>query len=1005
MTRRTLIACAAALAAIACRRGGGPPYTAAQSLKTVRLEPGFRIEPFVTEPSIASPVAMEFDERGRIFVVEMPGYPLDTRPTGRIKLLEDRDRDGRYETATVFADDLVLPTGVMRWKRGILVTAAPDVWYFEDTDGDGKADLRKVVLTGFAFTNPQHTVNGPLYGLDNWVYLAHEGPAEAIVFKDKFGDRGRPLTFPGQGAAAALDVVGHGVRFRPERHEMETLAGRSQFGHAFDDAGHYFTLDNSNHARHEVIAARYLKRNPDLLLRSAMQDVSDHGAAATVYAITKHAEFEMLSEPGQFTSACSLTFVPGGPLADALGRSSLVAEPAQNLVHRDVWSPSGSTFRARRGEEGREFLAAGDAWFRPVNFAAGPDGALYLVDYYRQLIEHPEWGVAHHHHDSPVLYRGADRGRIYRITAQAQGRFTFPSRGPGESTTAELVALLAHENVWWRRTAQRLLVDRQPPEAPPLLLRLFRGTSSAPGRLHALWTLEGLGTLEPAVVLEALGDADPGVRENAIRLSERFLPGDRGLAERLPAMAGDGDPRVRFQLLSTLGGLDSPPARAAREKLLFAGIEDEWMQVAALSASSDQAVAYLDRALAPGAGLVAREGPGRAAFLRQAAGVVGARRQPAEITRLVDRASAAGADWWRAAVLEGLTTGLRRTHASGSELAAVRARLWSMAEAPSPAIRQAAIGLLAQAGPAEGADVRPRLSRAAARASDRAADPAVRADALALLALPGVEADVPRLEALVDPQEPEPVQVAAVKALARAPGEAVGAFLIERWKTLTPATRKEAAEALLADGGRTRLLLAALEDRRVPAWTLDFWQKRDLLMHDEAAVRDKAHALLEEKAGERTQVLKRYEAALDRPADAGRGEQVFRDACAKCHRFQGVGADVGPDLGTVRHRAASLLLKDILVPSQSIAQGYESYVVERASGGIEEGVLGGQTPTTIVLRREGGREIVVPRGDVRRLSVAQLSAMPADLEQQVSEQQMADLLEYLTRARSGEKRR
>src|SRR6185295_12842984 len=318
-----------------------------------------------------------------LFVVEMPGYPLDTRPTGRVKLLEDADGDGRYEKATVFADGLVLPTGVMRWKQGILVTAAPDVLYFEDTDGDGKADVKRRVLTGFAATNPQHRVNGPVYGLDNWIYLAHEGPAEAIVFKEKFGDLGSGIRFAEGEAKPALEVGRRAVRFKPDTREIEALSGRSQFGHAFDDWGRYFTLDNSNHARHEVIAARYLQRNPDLLLPSAMQDVSDHGAAATVFPITRHARFEMLSEPGQFTSACSLTFLPGGPLAAALGRSSLVAEPAQNLVHRDVWSPSGSTFVARRGEEGREFLAAGDAWFRPVNFAAGPDGALYLVDYYR----------------------------------------------------------------------------------------------------------------------------------------------------------------------------------------------------------------------------------------------------------------------------------------------------------------------------------------------------------------------------------------------------------------------------------------------------------------------------------------------------------------------------------------------------------------------------------------------------------------------------------------------
>ena len=170
-------------------------------------------------------------------------------------------------------------------------------------------------------------------------------------------------------------------------------------------------------------------------------------------------------------------------------------------------------------------------------------------------------------------------------------------------------------------------------------------------------------------------------------------------------------------------------------------------------------------------------------------------------------------------------------------------------------------------------------------------------------------------------------------------------------------------------------------------------------MHEDAAVRAEAHALLEEKPGEREQVLKRYEAALDGPADAARGEQVFRAVCAKCHRLQGAGSEVGPDLGTVRNRPASLLLKDVLIPSQSIAQGYEAYVVERSSGGIEQGVLAGQTPTTIVLHREGGQELVIPRADIKRLYVSQLSAMPADLEQQVSERQMADLLEYLTKLR------
>src|SRR5437016_9661741 len=198
-----------------CGRSG-PPFPPAKALETLKIKKGFRIETFVTEPAIASPVAMEFDEEGRIYVVEMPGYPLDTRPTGRIKLLEDTNGDGRPDRSRIFADGLVLPTGVMRWKKGILVTAAPDVWYFEDTDGDERADVCRKVMTDFPLNNQQHTVNGPLYGLDNWIYLAHEGPARAVIFKEKFGDLGSGIRFAERNGGPVLKVERRGVRFRPD---------------------------------------------------------------------------------------------------------------------------------------------------------------------------------------------------------------------------------------------------------------------------------------------------------------------------------------------------------------------------------------------------------------------------------------------------------------------------------------------------------------------------------------------------------------------------------------------------------------------------------------------------------------------------------------------------------------------------------------------------------------------------------------------------------------------
>ena len=280
------IAALASVCLLAGCRASGPPFSPSEALKTFRIESGFKIEPFLAEPDIRGPVAMDWDENGRIYVVEDPGYPLNTEgKVGQVILFETPGGNGRPGRRTVFADKLTMPTGVMRWKKGVLVTDAPDVIYLEDTDGDGKADIRRVVLTGFAFTNPQHTVNNPLYGLDNWIYLAHEGPAGATVFTEKFGDRGSNLRFPDVPNGPELRPARRMVRFRPETHQLEYLASGTQFGHSFDTWGHQFTVSNEDHIREEVIAAPYLIRNPQLSAATAMERISDHGAAAAVYPI------------------------------------------------------------------------------------------------------------------------------------------------------------------------------------------------------------------------------------------------------------------------------------------------------------------------------------------------------------------------------------------------------------------------------------------------------------------------------------------------------------------------------------------------------------------------------------------------------------------------------------------------------------------------------------------------------------------------------------------------
>ena len=966
----------------------GPPFSPKEALKTFHIESGYHAEPFVAEPDVVSPVSMEIDENGDMYVVEDRGYPLNVDgKVGRVKMLRDTNGDGIPDRVTIFADHLTLPTGVMRWKKGILVTDAPDVWYMEDTNGDGVADVKRVMITGFPLTNPQHTVNGLLYGLDNWIYLAAQNAVNTQFFKKEFGDRGSDIRYTDRDGVTPLKERGRNVRFRPDTNQLESLAGTSQFGQSFDDFGRHFTVSNSNHIQEEAIAARYLRRNTDLPVGSAIQDIPDHGAAAKVYSIVSRPRFEMLSGVGEFTSACGITYYRG---------SSFVAEPVHGIVHRDVLVDNGSLYLAKRAREGVEFLASTDSWFRPVNMYVGPDGALYVLDYYRMMIEHPEWMSTSAQH-SPDLTKGIDRGRIYRIVPDGVGG---PAKGIhlGAASDQELVKELANPVIWWRRTAQRLLVDRKAVGVAPDLVRLFGETQAPQGRVHALWTLEGLGKLDADLIRKALTDPVAGVRENGIVLAELHLGQTPDLEKDLLRMTDEPDSRARYQLLLTLGFLKAPAAQAVREKLLFANVEDKWFQIAALSAGSDEAPRLFDRA----AGLGLQKTEGRATLFHYLAAEIGARQKPVEMERLLAKVASGGRDsggWWRAASLDGLNTGMRGKHDAVS--AHMRETLLAVFENSEPEVRHAALRSLEIAGLPVGAAASSALKKAGEAARDPKVDDQLRADSIGLLAVAAPAENAELFRSLVEPHQPEAVQSAAVRAYGKVKGDEVAAFLLKNWRTVAAPVRADAADAIFLQPSRIRLLVAALQTGDVQPWTLGFRHRNRLVMNADPEIRNAARPILDQTLSDREPIVKKYEAGAEKDADPSRGEQVFRSACSKCHRLNGYGAEVGPDLATVRDKPTHWLLTNILIPSQSISQGYESYVVETVSGGTIDGVIGpqGQGPTTVTLRHEDGKQDVIQRQDIKNMYVTNLSAMPGDLEKQVSVQQMADLLAYLKTSR------
>jgi putative membrane-bound dehydrogenase-like protein len=1000
-TRRILPLALCIALMIACREqkstsGGLSP---AQALSSFQLPEGFSIELVASEPLVSDPVAMDVDENGNLFVVEMHGYPLDTTGSGKIKWLSDTNGDGLPDKATLFADRLRLPTGIMRWKKGWLVVDVPDILYLEDSDSDGKADIRRTVLTGMALTNPQHITNTPVYGLDNWIYMAHMGTITPKVSM-MFNDTGSLIRFPGLPGAPTLprNADGRNFRFNPDKQVLEMLAGESQYGHSFDNWGHHFCVANADHIFFEAIGARYLRRNPDLLVADASDYISDHGDACAVFPITHNPENQLLTDRGVVTSACGITYYNGGLFPDSFNQVSFVAEPTSNIVHADRLHQNGASFTASRLYPDREFLASTDGWFRPVQMYIGPDGALYVIDYYRQIIEHPEW-LSEEVINSGALYNGANQGRIYRITPKGTRKMDWTNAlSLGRASTPELVQALAGNNIWWRRNVQRLLMDRRDPAAIPLLRQMADTTASPTAMVHALRTLEGMGALDQERLVRALRHPEPGVRENALQMAETRIAEYPGLSAVLSSMQADPDPRVRFQLLCTLGDLDDRASEAARQSLLLRDIEDRWMQVAALSAVRGKEWALLESILPE---LRNQPSEGKALFFGQVAGLIGLSQRGDDIRKLTEMATRNPGpvdDWWQAALLQGLGRGLAAKGIPAESIEAEKAMLLSTYRPSfSPPVQDAALDLLGIIGPPSGHAWDAARARAEKVAMDTAQFASFRVAAFKVLALDKRLDFGPMVETVIRTGQHTAVQQAALKGYQRYSDEKSAALVVKHWDSLYFPLSSLGMEVLLGSTAGMRYLLDALEKKKIATAAIPWSGKVDLMNHDDAAIRSRARALLAPEIEGREKVVSDYQEALSMEGNIARGQAVFESACVVCHQYEGqYGKIFGPDLGSIRNRDKASIMTDILQPNRSIAVQYDLWTVVMKNGEKRSGIIHAETPTSVQLTPPGGDPVTLSRADIHRMEIGKTSAMPEGLEAVVSRQQMADLLAFLT---------
>ncbi len=939
-------------------------------------DPALMIELVAAEPDVTSPVAIAWDEVGRLYVAEMLDYPVATT-AGRIRRLEDRDGDGRFERSTVFAEGLPFPNGVMPCFGGVLVTAAPNIWFLRDQDGDGRADERRVVLTGFGEGNTQLRVNGLEWGLDNWIYAAN-------------GRSDGDVRAPDDPPSRAVSIRRRDLRFRlgarpvpGMRVPVEAIAGFSQFGLAHDDWGNRFPSWNTIPIRHVVIEQQSLDRNPYLAETSSVASILDPVDGGRIFAISPAQARFNRETVAFFNASCGPLIERGGGLPEAYRGNALVCEPLTNLVHRRALEPAGVTFRARRVEQGCEFLASSDPVFRPVNLASGPDGALYVVDMCRELVEHPQF-VPESARGAVDFRRWHDRGRIWRVRPRsaikpASNRPDLSQAGP-----AALVGLLGDPNGWWRMTAQRLLVERRDPNAVALLVAALDDRRDPLLRLHALWALAGLDALDAARLDRMAHDPHAGLREHALRVAAMAQPSGRARwlsTSTLAALAEDPAMRVRLQAALALGDRSAlePAALAALAKIAVRDADDPWLRLAIVSGLGESALSFIPLCLS-----IPRSA-GRAELLAQTASLVGVRRRVPEMAALLKRIVARPAgerppatgdntsetDWLT--ILAGLAAGLER---SGPGLHA-------LIEAP-PKELKAPLGELAVMWPAA----------AALAVSNRpAAERMAAVEVLARCWPEQAEAVVPKLLAVRELPE---IQAAAVRAVARAGRASLAAKVIGLWGDLGLATRRELLAALVGSTLGARELLSALEQQTIAPIELDAPTREALLHLADPGLRSRASALLARFAPpDRSSVLAKYRPALKLEGNLRRGEAVFSRTCETCHQYQGRGHRAGPDLSGVMGRAPEALLSDILDPNREVAPDFATIAVATRSGQVATGLLAEETATTLKLRRAQGVEETLLRSEIDQVRSTGQSLMPEGLEQGLNLQDMADLIAFL----------
>lgn len=965
---------------------GGPtaPELAAASFE---LAPGFEISLAAAEPLVENPISIDWDPSGRMWVANTPGYPLKQESSGlpahdSVVVLSDADGDGRMDSRRVFAEGLDLVTSLVFHGDGVIVTQAPDILWLRDRDGDGAADEREVLFTGFGYGDTHAVMSNLRWGMDGWVY-ATQGYS---------GGASRDIR---NAAGKSFGAIGNGLfRFRPDGSAIEVVSsyGSNTWGLDFDPSGElFYTMANGSHLRHVVLPESDLGGGRVGGVNS-WTHIPDH---REVRPLVNHARavYQQIDFVGGFTAAAGSLIYDGGTFPAEFQGDHFVCEPTVSLVHRDRIEPRGVTYSAHKPREA-EFLASSDLWFRPVHVRTGPDGALYVLDFYNQAAVHNDTRGPEHGPQNAALRpdRDATHGRIWRV--QSVGAPALAGRVASDEPDS-WIAALSSANSWQRETAARLLRARLA-SGDERLADLVRGAfdaGSSAARCATLW-LSALasGPAHAELLRRALDDEDAGVRRNAAKVAAE-APLDAELERLLWEHATtDADARCRLLSIVALAGEPLAPDTSAALVRGYGELEDDWSRTASLRALSSQGAAALSTALAEDSPALARELAGR----------LGRRADGGEVDRFI-----AGCASVQGPALAGALRALQANlpgdfspKTSEDARASLRALLGSedlqlLVTTLALCQRLDSTGSLTEARSAVGGRLLARID-----------DPEVDFDTAlgcleALLSVPDArEQALERAPEFLLASAPLDVQLRAIEVLAGSAGRDAGATLAAALPAMSSQARSAALPVLLERDSWAAALLDEVQAERVRPIDLGPRSVHALKNHPTAALAQRAVALLDSGADPNIETL--VAELLPKVSSGGdpvRGEALFAEHCGVCHTFDGKGANVGPVLTGMGAHGVETLLPLILDPNREVDPAYIEYVVRRTDGRSETGLIVRETAESVVLRNTDG-DSEVPRSQIAELRSSGLSLMPTGL-QSIGTEQLRDVLAYICDAYQG----